>query len=43
MQLPLSISVQSNQITMHNPKELIFDYVATSVAPIVGSVATGYS
>ena len=43
MQLSLSISAQSNEVTMHNPEELIFDHVATSVAPIIGGVAAGYS
>ena len=47
MQLSLSISAHSNEVTMHNPEELIFNYVATSVAtsvvPVIGSVAAGYS
>lgn len=43
MQLSLPISAQSNEVTTHNPEELIFAYVATSVAPIIGSVAAGYS
>ena len=37
MQLSLPISAQSDEATMCNPEELIFEYVATSVAPIIGS------
>ncbi len=37
MQLSFATSAQSSKITMHNPEGLAFEYVATGVAPIIGS------